>query len=45
LIFSLQQAGDGRVAIVPGADAERVCHARVGYEWMEVLRPGALAAR
>jgi hypothetical protein len=45
LIFSLQQAGDGRVAIVPGADAERVCHARVGYEWMEVLRPGALVAR
>jgi hypothetical protein len=44
LQFSLRQAGDGRVAVVPGAAAERVCRAAVGYEWIEVLRPGAPAA-
>jgi hypothetical protein len=29
------------VNVVPASDAERVCSAPVGYQWMEVLRPGA----
>jgi hypothetical protein len=44
LLFSLRRPGDGRVAIVPARAAARVCKATVGYEWMEVLRPGAPAA-
>ena len=44
LLFSLSRPGDGRVAIVPAQAAARVCKASVGYEWMEVLRPGAAAA-
>jgi hypothetical protein len=29
-----------QVEVVPGSDAEKVCAAPVGYQWMEVLRPG-----
>jgi hypothetical protein len=43
LIFSLEQPGDGRLMVVPGAEAGRVCAARTGYQWIEVLRPGARA--
>jgi hypothetical protein len=37
LIFTLEQPGDGSMAVVPGSEASRVCAAHVGYEWMEVL--------
>lgn len=33
-----------RVRIVPASAAKRVCRAPVGYEWMEVLSPGAASA-
>jgi hypothetical protein len=38
LVFTLAQAEDGKMVVVPGRDAASVCEARVGYEWMEVLR-------
>jgi hypothetical protein len=38
LVFTLEQPGDGEMVVVPGSDTARVCEARVGYEWMEVLR-------
>jgi hypothetical protein len=41
LILTVQQAHDGTLMIVPAREAARVCAAPVGYEWMEVLRPGA----
>ena len=44
LIFSLQQSDDGKVAFASGANVTRVCRAPVGYQWMEILRPGATGA-
>lgn len=44
LIFTLQQPQDGSLKVVPGSEAERVCAAHVGYQWIEVLRPGARAS-
>jgi hypothetical protein len=44
IIFTLEQPEGGRVVVVPGSMAARACAARVGYEWMEVLRPGARSA-
>jgi hypothetical protein len=34
-----------QVRIVPASAAGSVCRAPVGYEWMEVLRPGAASAQ
>ena len=33
-----------RVNVVPASEAQKVCSAPVGYQWMEVLRPGAASA-
>jgi hypothetical protein len=43
LIFTLEQPGDGIMRVVPGRETARACAAHAGYEWMEVLRPGARA--
>lgn len=34
-----------RVRVAPAAAAARICAAPVGYEWIEVLRPGATSAQ
>jgi hypothetical protein len=34
-----------QVRVAPASAAARICAAPVGYEWMEVLRPGAASAR
>jgi hypothetical protein len=44
LIFTLAQPENGRVKLVPGNRAGHICAAQVGYQWMEVLRPGARSA-
>jgi hypothetical protein len=41
LVFSLQKPEDGRLLVAPASAAARVCAARVGYQWIEVLSPGA----
>jgi hypothetical protein len=41
LTFTLQKPGAGQVVVQPGSEASRVCAAPVGYEWIEVLAPGA----
>jgi hypothetical protein len=33
-----------RVNVVPASEAQKVCSAPVGYQWMEVLTPGAAPA-
>jgi hypothetical protein len=43
LTFTLEQPQDGSLIVVPGSEAGRVCAARTGYEWMEVLAPDARA--
>jgi hypothetical protein len=43
LIFALDQPQNGRLMVVPGSDAGRVCTAHAGYQWIEVLAPGARA--
>ncbi len=32
----------GRVEVAPATNAQQVCHAPVGYQWIEVLRPAAI---
>jgi hypothetical protein len=38
VVFKQQEGTNDRVQIVAASDAQRVCAAHVGYEWMEVLR-------
>jgi hypothetical protein len=33
-----------KLQVAPASAAQRICSAPVGYEWMEVLRPGAASA-
>lgn len=40
IVFNREEASTNRVYVAPGSRAEQVCAAPVGYEWMEVLRPG-----
>ncbi len=42
LVFTLEVPGDGEVVVAPGGQAARVCAADAGYQWMEVLAPGAM---
>jgi len=39
LTFTLERPENGRLNVVAGNQAGRVCAAQVGYQWMEVLRP------
>lgn len=45
LLFTLRRPGDERVRMVPDAEARRVCAAHASYQWIEVLRPGAVSAQ
>jgi hypothetical protein len=38
------ESPSAHVNVVPASAAERVCGAPVGYQWMEVLRPGTAGA-
>ena len=44
ILLVAQGSQSYRVQVAPAAAAERLCTAPVGYEWMEVLRPGAASA-
>jgi hypothetical protein len=44
LVFALPSPQSGHVILAPGAEAARICAAPAGYQWIEVLRPGARAA-
>jgi hypothetical protein len=39
VVFTLQRPYDGSLVVVPASEAARVCSARSGYEWIELLRP------
>ena len=41
LIFSLERPQNGKLVLAPASEAGRICAARVGYQWIEVLRRGA----
>jgi hypothetical protein len=43
LYFTLERPQNGRLIVVPAGQAAHACAARVGYEWMEVLRAPAPA--
>jgi hypothetical protein len=43
LTFTLEQPQNGTLQVVSAKDAVRACTAPVGYQWMEVLAPGARA--
>jgi hypothetical protein len=38
MLFTLEQPQDGRMVVVPASAAQRVCAARAGYQWIELLR-------
>ena len=44
LIFLPQSPATDALDVVPASAAQRVCSARVGYQWMEVVLPGAVPA-
>jgi hypothetical protein len=43
LTFTLQRPQNGTVQVAPAKDAERICVAHAGYQWIEVLAPGRRA--
>ncbi len=45
VVFVPRGAQTYRVRVAPASAAARMCAAPVGYEWMEVLRPGAASAQ
>jgi len=44
LTFELERPQNGRLVVAPSSQAARICAAHVGYEWIEILRPGAAFA-
>jgi hypothetical protein len=44
LTFALDQPDAGRLRLAPGKDAGAVCASAIGYQWIEVLRPGGVPA-
>jgi hypothetical protein len=44
LIFELERPQNGKLVVAPSSQAARICAAHVGYEWIEILRPGAASA-
>ena len=44
VVLAPQNPQTYQVRVAPAAAAARVCNAPVGYEWMEVLRPGGAPA-
>ncbi len=44
IVFNNEDANTNRVYVAPGSRAAQVCAAPVGYEWMEVLKPGGAPA-
>ncbi|HEV7528621.1 MAG TPA: hypothetical protein VGO29_06970 [Solirubrobacteraceae bacterium] len=43
LTFALQRPQAGKLRLAAGKNSGRVCAAHVGYQWIEVLKPGARA--
>lgn len=44
IVFNREDTSDNRVYVAPASRARQVCAAPVGYEWMEVLKPGGAPA-
>jgi hypothetical protein len=45
VVFVPADSQNYRLRVAPASAAARICAAPVGYEWIEVLRPGAASAR
>lgn len=45
IVFLPKGSQTYQVNVAPASDAAKICAAPVGYEWMEVLRPGAASAQ
>jgi hypothetical protein len=41
IVFSRDESRPEQVSVAPASQAARICAAPVGYEWLEVLAPGA----
>ncbi len=44
VVFSIDDSSSGRVHVAPPSMAAQVCAAPVGYQWLEVLKPGGAPA-
>jgi hypothetical protein len=44
IVFSPAEPASQRVQVAPARAASRICSAPVGYQWLEVLKPGATSA-
>jgi hypothetical protein len=44
IVFSPAEPASQRVQVAPAGAASRICSAPVGYQWLEVLKPGATSA-
>ncbi len=40
IVFTVEDPGAERVHVAPGRMAAQICAAPIGYEWLEILRPG-----
>jgi hypothetical protein len=44
IVFSREGFPDNRVHVAPASQAAQLCDARVGYQWLELLKPGGAPA-
>jgi hypothetical protein len=40
IVFSREDSATDRVYVAPASKAAQVCNAPVGYEWLEIIKPG-----
>jgi hypothetical protein len=40
IVFSVEGSSSGRVHVAAASDAAQICAAPVGYQWLEILKPG-----
>jgi hypothetical protein len=44
IVFSVEDSETDRVHLAPASMAPQICAAHVGYQWLEILRPGGAPA-
>ncbi len=40
IVFSLKDSSSDRIHVAPASKAAQICSAPIGYQWLEILKPG-----